>query len=798
MSENFFKSPPIDTYNFSSTSIHTNLESAQLSRQVFALSPEKNLTGGATLIADKAALALNAAKEAISPLLQIIMRLPGHIGFINSMFEAIGAFFMPALDLDFLHQINILHTDSHSTTPVGLDGHTGLVSHNSLESHNLFNHSTLMGHDAINLGLIPHDAPVFSQLHYSLDSPTNIQTAGSTHFIYLAGHDNPTKALFETDNLSPKICEVEEVSPNQSFELMNSKPIFTEHSFNTNIASGKIGFDKISASNNNLTNSGSSNNLNSNSSLSLSRQQLVSGNATNNSTISSSNWAGYELKLGSHNVPTTTSTYGPSGEISSKLGEHNLIADANTTNDGFKPWSDNNNLSNPTDNSIHTNLNHSQANATAQSSSPVKELEAKELSLDPKTLQHNNLNLKDTNQLNKTSANSTSIKEPNLVNKTSVSSQSSNQTNPGVKSSIPPIEAKPTALNSNSGINANHELNKSTNQVVNHKPQLLTKTHNVSNHTLTKSPNSTQEISPLKSVSKTHADNQYPKITKPEPAINNPNQEINHQTQVNDQMNSQVTDQNTQTAESTNESNNNFSYEIKTGDNLWNIAKSHLGNGLDWKKIYEMNQNILGSNPDLIRPGTMINLPNDIAATSTDAANQTISYTVNPGDNLWNIAKSQLGNATDWKSIYTDNQSVIGSNPSLIFPGQHLNIHSHFMNQGSVAGNNLAQSQTSINTNQITQSTDTNYGTSQPNQSMTAPLPNQGVAPTQPYLSPASQSPTFTNPSHPASSVIEHKPNISSIQPSSTSSSYGAAYAATLNNKSVVSPNLAPDLGFER
>ena len=753
MSENFFKSPPIDTYNFSSTSIHTNLESAQLSRQVFALSPEKNLTGGATLIADKAALALNAAKEAISPLLQIIMRLPGHIGFINSMFEAIGAFFMPALDLDFLHQINILHTDSHSTTPVGLDGHTGLVSHNSLESHNLFNHSTLMGHDAINLGLIPHDAPVFSQLHYSLDSPTNIQTAGSTHFIYLAGHDNPTKALFETDNLSPKICEVEEVSPNQSFELMNSKPIFTEHSFNTNIASGKIGFDKISASNNNLTNSGSSNNLNSNSSLSLSRQQLVSGNATNNSTISSSNWAGYELKLGSHNVSTTTSTYGPSGEISSKLGEHNLIADANTTNDGFKPWSDNNNLSNPTDNSIHTNLNHSQANATAQSSSPVKELEAKELSLDPKTLQHNNLNLKDTNQLNKTSANSTSIKEPHLVNKTSVNSQSSSQTNPGVKES---------------------------------------------NHTLSKTSKLTQEISPLKSVSKAHAINQNPPIAKPEANINNQNPEINQQHQVNDQMNSQVTDQNTQTAESTNESNNNFSYEIKTGDNLWNIAKSHLGNGLDWKKIYEMNQNILGSNPDLIRPGTMINLPNDIAATSTDAANQTISYTVNPGDNLWNIAKSQLGNATDWKSIYTDNQSVIGSNPSLIFPGQHLNIHSHFMNQGSVAGNNLAQSQTSINTNQITQSTDTNYGTSQPNQSMTAPLPNQGVAPTQPYLSPASQSPTFTNPSHPASSVIEHKPNISSIQPSSTSSSYGAAYAATLNNKSVVSPNLAPDLGFER
>ncbi|MGW1840215.1 transglycosylase family protein [Streptomyces sp. BBFR2] len=47
------------------------------------------------------------------------------------------------------------------------------------------------------------------------------------------------------------------------------------------------------------------------------------------------------------------------------------------------------------------------------------------------------------------------------------------------------------------------------------------------------------------------------------------------------------------------------------------------------------------------------------------------NYTVKSGDTLAKIAKAHGKN---WKSVYADNKSTIGSNPNLIFPGQKLHI----------------------------------------------------------------------------------------------------------------------------
>jgi LysM repeat protein len=46
--------------------------------------------------------------------------------------------------------------------------------------------------------------------------------------------------------------------------------------------------------------------------------------------------------------------------------------------------------------------------------------------------------------------------------------------------------------------------------------------------------------------------------------------------------------------------------------------------------------------------------------------------TVQPGDTLSGIAASACGNASDWSGIYNQNQSVVGSNPNLIYAGEHL------------------------------------------------------------------------------------------------------------------------------
>ena len=49
------------------------------------------------------------------------------------------------------------------------------------------------------------------------------------------------------------------------------------------------------------------------------------------------------------------------------------------------------------------------------------------------------------------------------------------------------------------------------------------------------------------------------------------------------------------------------------------------------------------------------------------------SYTVAPGDSLWRIAQTQLGNGSRWKEIYEVNRSVI-SDPNRIWAGQVLTI----------------------------------------------------------------------------------------------------------------------------
>ena len=54
-------------------------------------------------------------------------------------------------------------------------------------------------------------------------------------------------------------------------------------------------------------------------------------------------------------------------------------------------------------------------------------------------------------------------------------------------------------------------------------------------------------------------------------------------------------------------------------------------------------------------------------------APQVKTYTVKPGDCLWNIAKQYTGNGQDWNAIYNANRDKI-QNPNLIYPGQVLTI----------------------------------------------------------------------------------------------------------------------------
>ncbi len=137
-------------------------------------------------------------------------------------------------------------------------------------------------------------------------------------------------------------------------------------------------------------------------------------------------------------------------------------------------------------------------------------------------------------------------------------------------------------------------------------------------------------------------------------------------------------------------------YTIRAGDCLWNIAKDQLGAPTRWSEIYKMNADVLGSNPSMIHPGTNINLPgggSEVASTGMEHG----EYIVKAGDNLWDISKHTTGDGSKWGEIYNLNKDVIGANPSLILPGQHLQLPG----TGAEASGTLAQAPTAAATQQL-------------------------------------------------------------------------------------------------
>lgn len=135
-----------------------------------------------------------------------------------------------------------------------------------------------------------------------------------------------------------------------------------------------------------------------------------------------------------------------------------------------------------------------------------------------------------------------------------------------------------------------------------------------------------------------------------------------------------------------------ISYTIEPGDTLWSIAVKFYGNGNYWRKIYEDNADTI-SNPDRIFAGQAILIyplqdtlsapltnPNaantaqlpqadNTAADSTDIN----SYVVQPGDNLWKIARKLYGRGWRWRTIYEANTDTL-PDPGQLHVGQVLII----------------------------------------------------------------------------------------------------------------------------
>lgn len=102
-----------------------------------------------------------------------------------------------------------------------------------------------------------------------------------------------------------------------------------------------------------------------------------------------------------------------------------------------------------------------------------------------------------------------------------------------------------------------------------------------------------------------------------------------------------------------------FAYTVQSGDSMWSIARKF---GVSLDALIAANPQI--PNPNLIFPGQIVCVP--VGAPPPQICPPgTFSYTVQPGDSMWSIAK-KFGVSLD--ALIRANPQI--PNPNLIFPGQ--------------------------------------------------------------------------------------------------------------------------------
>ena len=104
-------------------------------------------------------------------------------------------------------------------------------------------------------------------------------------------------------------------------------------------------------------------------------------------------------------------------------------------------------------------------------------------------------------------------------------------------------------------------------------------------------------------------------------------------------------------------------YAVRPGDTLSGIAARFAVRG-GWPALYAANRPLIGSDPNVIRPGTVLVLPGRMAP---------VRYTVAAGDTLAGIA-ARLAVRGGWQALYAANRRVIGPDPNMIRPGTVLTV----------------------------------------------------------------------------------------------------------------------------
>jgi LysM repeat protein len=104
-------------------------------------------------------------------------------------------------------------------------------------------------------------------------------------------------------------------------------------------------------------------------------------------------------------------------------------------------------------------------------------------------------------------------------------------------------------------------------------------------------------------------------------------------------------------------------YVVQQGDTLSGIA-AQLGVRGGWPALYAANRPLIGPDPNIINPGTVLVLPGHEGS---------VRYTVADGDTLSGIAAA-LAVRGGWPALYAANRPLIGPDPDAIRAGTVLTV----------------------------------------------------------------------------------------------------------------------------
>jgi LysM repeat protein len=573
--------------------------------------------------------AIPGAHEPISPLIQLIMRMPGHIGIVSSFFEAIGNLFLP--HADFLANFDF----------------------SSLLGSHL--HGPVLGalptdHPAIALSALPHDAHILADLAQA--GTTNIHMGDTVMHLHQEGAFASRSALNVSGTVDLGKPQYEGLKAEQAtFDRTASAgqdvlagPGLTQVSPVSHLAGARTVFSHRLFEGIGRNSPVTPSTATSQATSQLSPQLNASGQVgqANPAALNASGRIGDGAISGAAPAQIgqpghLLGQFGPSGAVSDVLGGRHLIAMHNGT-DVSAPSLD---ASSASDQYLN------QVGAVGQDAKPLMAMKAKELSLnggDAQTSLHAPSLDKSVihghsvgrlighqaighKALHSQGGQSRNASTGGAAASPSQATQSSSQSQPTTHGSgaKPAVASDQTTIASNSVSQA---------------------------QTATASSYMTRSGDSLWSIAKNNLGNamRWQDIYKMNMDKIGANPGFIH-TGTSLQMPADGSSLASTGAEAS-------KYVVHSGDNLWNISGKMLGSHARWGEIYRLNSDLIGTDPRSILPGQELRLPGATDSTSA-IADANVIHNVAPdhihhaGEQLAEAGGANVSHATQQIAQHT-------------------------------------------------------------------------------------------------------------------------------------------------